>query len=129
MTQSMPLIYIAGPFRGRTPLDVRRNVERMRDVGLIVAAYTGGYPVIPHTMTCDFDKQLTDDFWLDGTMAMLRRCDAILLTSYWARSQGAIAENKVAEQIGLPRFFEVDGYDKLREWVGQWVHKQQVAGV
>jgi hypothetical protein len=98
---TLPLIYIAGPFRGPTPLDVRRNVEAARDLGLRVAQ-AGGSPVIPHTMTADFDKQLDDQFWLDGTMELLRRCDAIVLTNNWAWSTGARAEVEVATAIEMP---------------------------
>ena len=98
---SVPLIYIAGPFRGPTPLDVRRNVERARDVGLRVAA-VGGYPVIPHTMTAEFDRQLTDQFWLDGTMELLRRCDGIVMVRGWEMSSGARAERAWALDQRMP---------------------------
>lgn len=98
---SLPLIYIAGPFRGPTPLDVRRNVERARDLGLRVA-HAGGYPVIPHTMTAEFDKQLDDQFWLDGTMELLKRCDGMVLLPTWASSTGAIAEHQWAEDHDMP---------------------------
>lgn len=94
---SLPLIYIAGPFRGPTPLAVRRNVEAARDLGLRVAQ-AGGYPVIPHTMTSEFDKQLTDQFWLDGTLELLKRCDAIVLAENFGDSVGARTE--YAEAVG-----------------------------
>jgi hypothetical protein len=97
----LPLIYIAGPFRGATPLDVRRNVERARDYGLIVAQ-AGGYPMIPHTMTSEFDKQLVDQFWLDGTLEMLLRCDAIALIPGWQDSRGATLEQAWASARGMP---------------------------
>lgn len=105
---TLPLIYIAGPFRGPTPLAVRRNVEAARDLGLRVAE-AGGYPVIPHTMTSEFDKLLTDEFWLEGTMEMLRRCDAICLTANWQQSTGARAEEQTARRLGLPRFLDSGG--------------------
>ena len=97
----LPLIYIAGPFRGPTPLAVRRNVEAARDLGLRVAE-AGGYPVIPHTMTSEFDKLLTDEFWLQGTMEMLRRCDGIVLSPTWESSSGARAEHDAAREMHMP---------------------------
>lgn len=115
----MKLVYIAGPFRGSTPLDVRRNVERARDYGLQVA-HLGAYPVIPHTMTCDFDKQLTDQFWLDGTMALLRRCDGILLIDRWQASIGARLEREEAIRLRLAAFDTVNLHDwptVMRKWV------------
>lgn len=116
----IPLIYIAAPFRGPTPLDVRRNVEAARDLGMRVAQ-AGGYPVIPHTMTADFDKQLTDEFWLAGTLEMLKRCDGIVLSPDWERSSGARAEADWARGI-LPIFnAHFDGwYEVLQRWVAAW---------
>ena len=121
MTKPLPLIYIAAPFRGSTPYDVRRHVEAARDIGLTVAIL-GGYPIIPHTMTADFDKQLTDQFWLDGTMELLRRCDAILMGPRWMYSTGATAEREEAKRLGLPIFYSNDSIWErtLRDWVTAW---------
>lgn len=115
----LPLIYIAGPFRGPTPYDVRRNVERARDAGWHVASLCGGYPVIPHTMTCDFDKLLTDEFWLAGTMEMLRRCDAVFMVTGWPGSRGATAERAEAQRLSLP-VFDVGDYELCARWVEAW---------
>lgn len=115
----LPLIYIAGPFRGPTPLAVRRNVEAARDLGLRVAE-AGGYPVIPHTMTSEFDKLITDEFWLQGTMELLRRCDAIMLSRRWQVSTGAKAEYAEAVRLTLPVMYEVDGFAVVRDWVEIW---------
>jgi hypothetical protein len=119
---TLPLIYIAGKFRGPTPYDVRRNVEAARDAGLYVARL-GGYPVIPHTMTADFDKQLDDQFWLDGTMELLRRCDAVCLIHNWSFSQGARAEKAEAVRLDLPIFLLVDDAGEsgtLARWIVAW---------
>lgn len=121
MPIKLPLIYIAGPFRGPTPYAVRKNIEAARDIGLTVA-YHGGYPIIPHTMTGDFDKQLTDEFWLEGTMEMLRRCDAILLGHRWNLSTGARAERDEAERLKLPIFYSnnLEWERQLADWVLAW---------
>ena len=121
----IPLIYIAGPFRGPTPLDVRRNVEAARDLGMAVAQ-AGAYPMIPHTMTADFDKQLSDEFWLTGTLEMLKRCDAIVSTANWEQSKGAVAEINWAVDHDMPWMVYTDmgvhgglRKDRLREFVAQ----------
>lgn len=98
-----PLIYIAGPFRGVTPLDVRRNVEAARDLGYEVARL-GGYPVIPHMMTADFDKQLSDDFWLQGTLGLMKACDAVVLHVRWESSSGTVMERATALKLGMEVF-------------------------
>lgn len=126
---SVPLIYIAGPFRGPTPLAVRRNIEAARDLGLRVAEH-GAYPMIPHTMTAEFDKLLTDQFWLDGTMEMLKRCDAIVCTPNWQKSSGARTELTWAQENKLPWLvYEDQGHfireDRLRNFVGALVRAKQ----
>lgn len=115
-SKPLPLIYIAGKFRGPTPYAVRLNVERARDVGLKVAE-AGGYPVIPHTMTCDFDKLLTDEFWRAGTLEMMRRCDAVFMLQDWPKSAGATAERAEALDRGIEVLHGIaDLQIFMREW-------------
>jgi hypothetical protein len=59
-------------------------------------------------MTADFDKLLTDQFWLDGTLQLLARCDAIILTHTWEKSSGARAELDWALQHDMPSYVDVD---------------------
>lgn len=89
----IPLVYIAGPFRGPTPLDVARNIERARDLALRVAQLGDGcFPITPHLNTAPFDKQMTDQFWLDGDIELMNRCDAMVLTEDYQTSSGARRE-------------------------------------
>lgn len=115
----MKLVYIAGPFRGPTPWDVEQNIRRIEVLGLEVAR-CGCAPIMPHPMTRYFDKQLTDQFWLDATMALLERCDAMLLAVDWTRSSGAQLENQRACDRGMPTFSVADPLWRLTlmEWAG-----------
>jgi hypothetical protein len=124
----IPLVYIAGPFRGKTPFDVKCNVHEAEVLGLEVATL-GGYPVIPHSMTCHFDKQLTDVFWLAGKMEMLRRCDAIMLSPRWEQSTGARAEKEEAARLELPAFYRANQImwkSEFTYWLQMWqtIHPQ-----
>ena len=67
----MKVIYIAGPFRGDTSWQIECNVRDAEALGLEVAR-AGAMPLIPHANTRFFDGELTDDFWLRGTLALLR---------------------------------------------------------
>lgn len=117
---SLPLIYIAGPFRAPTPYEVRLNVERARDLGLCVARL-GGYPVIPHTMTCDFDKQLTDRFWLEGTLTLMQRCNAIVFTPNYLQSRGARAEEAAWGDPDTRFYSQFDSWHEVFAlWVKAW---------
>lgn len=99
----MKIFYIAGPFRGKDAWAVEGNIRVAETLGMIVAS-EGGVPLIPHSMYRFFDKSLPDQFFLDGTMRLLERCDAIVLTSNWAQSSGARAERARAIEFGLPVF-------------------------
>jgi Domain of unknown function (DUF4406) len=108
------IVYVAGCFRGVTAWDVAENVRAAERVGFEVAKL-GAMPLIPHANTAHFDGTLTAEFWLEGTMALLRRgCDAVMLVNGWERSTGTKAEIKEAQRLGLPVF---EGIGDLRDWL------------
>ena len=109
----MHVIYIAGPFRGQTAWQVHRNVCEAEEFAFMVAE-AGAMPLCPHTNTAHFDGTMNDRFWLVGTLELLRRCDAIFVTSRWVWSSGARAEMKEAIDRGMPAFQDVPA---LRLWL------------
>lgn len=115
----IPLVYIAGPFAGPTNYDVQQNVNEAEALGLRVA-YAGALPVIVHTMNRNFYGQLTETFWLAGVMELLRRCDAIMLSSRWESSNGAKAEYGLARTLQIPIFYAYDDRDVFDRWVAAW---------
>ncbi|AYJ72823.1 TPA: hypothetical protein MCR44_003810 [Klebsiella pneumoniae] len=121
----MKLIYIAGPYRPYTcadgtwvgtPMNIR-NAE-VTAVNLVnELGHLGLFPVVPHLNTRDFEnqvKQNDDQYFLDGTMAMLERCDAVLLTMPNADevSSGTKAEVHRAHQLGIQVY---RSFDSLRQ--------------
>ena len=117
----MKLIYIAGPYRPYTcadgtwvgtPMNIR-NAE-VTAVNLVnELGHLGLFPVVPHLNTRDFEnqvKQNDDQYFLDGTMAMLERCDAVLLTMPNADevSSGTKAEVHRAYQLGIQVYRSFD---------------------
>lgn len=120
----MKLIYIAGPYRPYTNahgalVDTAHNISiaEMTAVHLVDAlGHLGLFPVVPHLNTRDFEnqvKQNNDQYFLDGTMAMLERCDAVLLTMPNADevSSGTKAEVHRAYQLGIQVY---RSFDSLR---------------
>lgn len=117
----MKLIYIAGPYRPYTcadgtwvgtPMNIR-NAE-VTAVNLVnELGHLGLFPVVPHLNTRDFEnqvKQNDDQYFLDGTMALLERCDAVLLTMPDADvvSVGTKAEVHRAHQLGIQVYRSFD---------------------
>lgn len=110
--KTMSLVYVAGPFRGATRWHVRQNTIMAERIGFEVMQQ-GFFPVIPHTMTENFDGQQTDQFWLDGTLELMRRCDAVLAVPPYTRSEGTKAEIAEAKRLGIPVFRDLC---ELAEW-------------
>lgn len=109
----MKLVYVAGPYRAPTGWEVECNIQRARKLGAEVAR-RGAYPVIPHSNTSHFDGLASDDFWLGGTLELMRRCDAVLFAPDWGSSRGSRLERDEAVRRGMPCF---DSLTDLRDWL------------
>ena len=115
-----PLCYIAGPYRAPEALfndrdreaKVRDNVQKAAQASLLVAQ-RGWAPVCPHTMSGPIDAldancALSDQDWLDITLALCVKCDAILLLPGWAKSEEARGEHRAMVELGRRTFFELN---------------------
>lgn len=100
----MRVVYIAGKFRGATPWQVEQNV-RAAEAAALEVMRRGHMALCPHKNTQHFDGELPDEFFLEGTKELLRRCDAVLLVPGWQDSVGACGEVVEAlERVGIPVF-------------------------
>lgn len=101
----MKLVYVAGPYRGKTREEVAQNVAAARHVGKL-CALQGFFPVMPTVNTAHFDHDFPhiqdDEFWLAGTLELMRRCDAVVLVDGWTESAGALGEVAEAKRLGIP---------------------------
>lgn len=109
----MKIVYVAGPFRGPSNWAVQNNVRNAEALSLLVAE-AGAMPLCPHKNTQHFDGLLTAQFWIDGTLELLRRCDAMVLVPNWQSSSGTRGEVAEATRLGLPVFHDVDA---LKAWL------------
>ena len=112
----MKVIYVAGPFRAPSAWAIEQNVRRAEEWGLRVAEI-GAMPLIPHANTRFFQGLLPDEFFLDGTRELLRRCDGILMTPGWEESSGSRGELDEAMLLKIPFFYDIGS---LRHWLEQF---------
>ena len=111
----MKVVYIAGPFRGPTAWDIAENIRNAERVGFEIAKF-GAMPLIPHANTAHFHGTLPDQFWLDGTMELLRRCDGIVFLKGWEGSAGCRAEHEEACRLRLPMWFAWELPADFQSW-------------
>lgn len=111
----MKVVYIAGKFTASNAWYVEKNVRRAEEAGLAVATL-GAAPLIPHANTRFFHGTITNEFWYEATLALLRKCDAVLLLNDWKHSKGAVAEKTAAEALGIPTF---ERFNDLKIWLGE----------
>ena len=111
----MKVIYIAGPYRAGNAWDRETNIRLAESAGLYVAS-RGGVPLIPHSMTRYFDGTLTDLFWLEATLELLKRFDAMFLVGEWEKSTGTLGEKRWCEANNIPVFDSLEGFEA---WIEQ----------
>lgn len=109
------LVYIAGPYRGPTRAAIEANIDMARQTAIKVLHQSCGrlYPVVPHMNTALFDfepllQNLPDQVYLDGTMAMLLQCSAVVTFGNWIASTGTVAELAMARNYRIPCFGSVE---------------------
>lgn len=108
-TIMIPVVYVAGPYRGPNRAAIELNIQAARHVGKLCCV-KGWSPIIPHANTGHLDEALpgiSDDFWLASTMELLRRADAVVLVPGWEISVGSVAEVDEAKSRGIPVYGSV----------------------
>lgn len=109
----MKVVYIAGPFSADNPWLIELNIREAEKVAYRVAEL-GASPLCPHSNTGSFKGTLSYEFWIEATIALLRRCDAVLMVNGWGNSRGSVGEHKAAIDLGIPVFY---GLEEFASWL------------
>lgn len=120
----MRVVYVAGPFRAPDGWEVACNVFRAEDAGREVARL-GAMPLIPHSIGARMAGTETELYWIEGTLELMRRADAVLVLPDWERSVGTVGEVRAATNLGMPVFLptaDKPDFASLRAWLkgGTW---------
>lgn len=117
---TIPVVYIAGPYRGPDAWTIECNIRRAETLALEVWRL-GAAALCPHANTRFFQGAANDEIWLAGDLALLAKCDALLLTADWERSSGARAEVDFATARMIPVFRTLTG---LAQWMGERLQRR-----
>lgn len=116
---SLPLLYIAGPYRGPTSEAVALNISTAKHTAAL-ACRKGWAPVTPHMNFAQMDHiapALGDEFWLLASLSLLRRCSALVLLPGWRESVGTLDEIAEARHLGIPLFPSADDLVRAEEFL------------
>ena len=116
----MKLCYIAERYRADTREGVELNIMAAKFFGVLVSE-RGYFPMIPHLNTGGFEHLIgaKDDFYLQGTMEVMRRCDVTFMMPGWMESEGALVEEREAKQI-MPIYYDIYSMPRQKGWPLDW---------
>lgn len=109
----MKVVYVAGPYRAPTAWGRQQNIHRAMEVAAEVWKLNA-VALCPHANSSNLDGIVPDQSFLDGTLELLRRSDAMILVDGWHDSAGTKGEIDLCERVGKPIFTSTA---QLRKWL------------
>lgn len=107
------LCYIAGSYRGKTIYETKKNIERAENLAEELAIFTKNvYPVTPHCNTRFWEGLRDEEFFIEGTKELMRRCNCVLIVPKSENSVGTQGEIEEAERLGIPVFHNIVALEK-----------------
>lgn len=100
----MKVAYVAAPFSGIDHWRVTLNIIEAKKIAMTIAWFNV-MPMCPHGNSESFHGTKTADFWYEGTLELLKRCDAIVMHPNWYHSAGSVREHDYAKKAGMPIFY------------------------
>jgi hypothetical protein len=100
------VIYISGKYSG----DIETNIRKAREAAIKV--WEAGFTALtPHLNTIHFEQDCKCRYedYINGDLALLTNCDAILMLDNWEESQGAKIERQYAVERCIPVFYNING--------------------
>ncbi len=96
----MYLCYVAGPYRGLTPAQVRKNIEAAESEAAYL--WQNSFSVIcPHKNTEGLERVIFDqDVFIEGDKVQVVRSDILILLDNWHLSVGSTKEKAAMDDAG-----------------------------
>ena len=104
----MKVIYVAGPYSAENEYAVKLNIAKAEAAAVAIWKTLKASAVCPHMNTSHWGKLLTHQQFIDGDLAIMERCDAVLFLDGWKESKGACLEHDHAFARNIVRLYGVD---------------------
>ena len=108
----MKVVYIAGPYTGFSNLQTKQHIQRAENLAMQVWQLADCCAICPHLNTAFWDGLISWEDFLQGDLAIIERCDALLLVDGWRKSKGTRKEVDHAERHGIPVFHNIKSLEK-----------------
>jgi len=111
----MKLVYITGPYTGSDYHQTERHIAYAREWADKLAR-AGHAFYCPHLNTGHFDTiapDVSNHFWREMNLSILRRCDALLLVPGWDNDEVTKRDVHYAEAWGIPVVVTIDEIAEL----------------
>jgi hypothetical protein len=110
-----PVVYVAGPIGSGQTWEREQNIRRAETLAL--EAWMAGAAVICVHSAGRFYSEKCGVDWLHGDFAILKKCDAVLMTADWKASLGAVKEQALAVKEGIKVLYSIS---ELKEFLLDW---------
>lgn len=114
----MIVCYIAGPYTATDGFTVEQNIDNARKVSSEIRSNDMA-AIVPHLESIGCADALDYDGWIEHGIAVMRKCDCLVLVDGWEMSKGAKREVEDAKWNEKPIFFSWEsGYlqDIKQRW-------------
>lgn len=104
----MKVIYVAGKYSGGNEYEVKKNITTAEAAAVAIWKTLKASAVCPHLNTAHWGSLLTHQQFIDGDLAIMERCDAVLFLERWQESKGARLEHNHAIKNNMVRLYSVN---------------------
>ena len=109
----MKVTYVAGPYRAEHAWQIDLNIDKAKLFAMSIWS-AGHVALCPHLNSPHFDGLASAEAFIEGTLELMRRCDAVFVLPSSEDSEGTQGEIQEAKRLGIPLFFDMPS---LLDWL------------